>query len=241
VGALLEIGICDDQKECTETLRSLLNGYLEKKQLDAHITVFTSAEDLLQADWQGFHILFLDIVMGKQDGIQAAVQIRRRNPDVSLIFVSAFLDYATMGYQVKASAYILKSQLSNNMEKVMDAVLMDRNLNQNTIEITVDDCVVSLPLHQIEYVESRGRIAIFHGEIEYHTHMCFHMRFSDIEAILSGKGFLRIHKCYIVNPAHCITIKNYQAILGNGTMLPCSRQDYSGLVRSLMRWKGKNL
>lgn len=234
---LLYIGICDDQKECTETLNNLLNGYLEKKQLDARITVFTSAEELLQADWQAFHILFLDVVMGKQDGVQAAVQIRRKNPDVSLVFVSAFLDYATMGYGVKASAYILKSQLSGSLEKVMDAVLMDRKLNQNTIEITVDNCVVSLPLHQIEYVESRGRIAIFHGETEYHTHM----RFSDIEVILSGKGFLRIHRCYIVNPAHCIAIKNYQAILDNGNILPCSRQDYSGLVRSLMRWKGRNL
>lgn len=234
---MLEVGICDDQRECAETLKGLLRGYLEKKHLDAHITVFSSAEELLKADWQVFQILFLDVVLGQQDGVQAAIQIRRKNPDVSLIFVSAFLDYATMGYQVKASAYLLKSQLSATLEKAMDAVLIDRKLNQNAIEIMVDGCLVSLPLHQIVYIESLGRIAIFHGETEYQTSM----RFSDIEAMLSGKGFLRIHRCYIVNPAHCVTIRNYQAVLDTGKTLPCSRQKYASLVQSLMRWKGKNL
>ena len=69
------------------------------------ISVFPSAEALLCADWQRFSILFLDVVMQRQDGVSAAAEIRRKNPDVSLIFVSAFLDYAAKGYQVKASAY----------------------------------------------------------------------------------------------------------------------------------------
>lgn len=236
VSVLLEIGICDDQREWVDRLQNLLQQYLNRKGLDARITVFDSAEELLTSDWQIFQIIFLDIVMGQQDGVQAAIQIRRKNPDVSLIFVSAFLDYATMGYQVKASAYLLKSQLSTTLENAMNAVLIDRKLNQNMVEIAVHDRMVSLPLHQIVYIESQGRIAVFHSEIEYHTYM----RLSDIETILCGKGFLRIHRCYIVNPAHCITIKNYQAILDTGEALPCSRQEYSNLVRSLMRWKGIN-
>lgn len=58
VEILLEIGIYDNQKECTETLEGLLNCYLEKKRINAHITVFTSAEELLKADWQVFQRVF---------------------------------------------------------------------------------------------------------------------------------------------------------------------------------------
>lgn len=232
--ALFEIGICDDQQESAQTLKDLLNCYLEKKRLDARISVFTSAEDLLQADWQRFQIIFLDVVMGKQDGIQAAIQIRRKNPDVSLIFVSSFLDYATMGYQVKASSYLLKSQLTTTLSSAMDAVLTERALNQNTMEITVRNCTVSLPLHKIVFIESHGRISVFHSETDYHTYM----RLSDIESALCGKGFLRIHRSYIVNLAHCVALKNYQAILDTGETLPCSRKEYSNLLRSFMRWKG---
>ena len=233
---MLKIGICDDQSACAENLQFLLDGYLKKKCLDAQITLFSSAEELLAAAWQDFQIIFLDVVMDKQDGVQAAKQIRRKNPEISLIFVSAFLDYATMGYQVKASAYLLKDNLSATLDSAMDAVLADRMLSQDKIEILADGRMFSLPLQKIRYIESQGRSALFHTDTVHQTNM----RFSDIETMLSSKGFLRVHRCYIINPAHCITIKNYQAVMDSGEMLPCSRMDYSGLVKSFMRWKGLN-
>lgn len=233
---MLKIGICDDQKVCAENLRYLLTAYLKKKRMNATISVFSSAEELLAADWQDFHIIFLDVVMEQQDGVQAAKHIRRRNPDISLIFVSAFLDYATMGYQVKASAYLLKDQLAATLESAMDTVLADRMLDEDKVDIMTTDRIISLPLHKICYIESQGRSAVFHSDTLYKTNM----RFSDVEVLLAAKGFIRIHRCYIINPAHCVTIKNYQAIMDTGEMLPCSRTEYSELVKKIMRWKGLN-
>lgn len=234
MSVLLHIGICDDQRECAENLRALLCDYLEKRQMQADITLFASAEELLKSDWQKIQILFLDVVMRQQDGIQAAARIRRKNQDISLIFVSAFLDYATMGYQVKASAYLLKSNLAAAFSSAMDAVLTERQLVQDTIEISVEGCTIPLQTHSILYIESDGRESIFHEKVKYSTYM----RFSDVEELLCRKGFLRIHRCYIVNLAHCVTIKNYQAILDTGEKLPCSRQEYRNLIQRLIRWKG---
>lgn len=236
VSTLLKIGICDDQKEWVDRLRCQLEQYLGRKHLAANITVFSSAEELLQGDWKAIQILLLDVVMGRQDGIQAAIQIRRKNPDVSMIFVSAYLDYATMGYQAKASAYLLKDQLATTFDSAMDAVLMERKLNQGVMEITVNGHVVPLRLSHIQYIESRGRTSIFYGQTECRTYMGI----SDVEAALAGKGFLRIHRCYIVNMAHCIALKNYRAILDNGKTLPCSQRDYSNSLQRLMMWKGVN-
>ena len=129
---MLKIGICDDQNVCAEKLRCLLNDYLKKKRMNATISVFSSAEELLAANWQDFHIIFLDVVMEQQDGVQAAKHIRRRNPDISLIFVSAFLDYATMGYQVKASAYLLYLGGYLALQLVAATVVYDRLLKKYT-------------------------------------------------------------------------------------------------------------
>lgn len=233
---LLEIGICDDQQEWVDKLYELLQSYLKKKGIEARISVFSSGEDLLASDWQTLQILLLDVVMEKQDGLQIAAQIRRKNPDISLLFVSAFLDYATMGYQVKANAYLLKSQLTNNLEGAMDSVLMERRLNQGVIEISIEGQIVPVPLKEITYIESNGRNAVIYGKGVYRSYQ----RFSDIESALSDKGFLRIHRCYIINLAHCITIKNYQAILDSNKNLPCSRKEYPNLIRSMLRWKGTN-
>ena len=231
---MLEIGICDDEWAWAQELETLLRRYLQSRGLEAGISVFTSAEALLQWDWQRFSILFLDVVMERQDGISAAAEIRRKNPDISLIFVSAFLDYATMGYQVKASAYLLKQQLAATLDGAMDAVLAERQLNQDRLSLTVEGREVLLPLAGISYLESQGKLTLFHGQRE----LSAYRRFSDLETALVAKGFLRIHRCYIVNLAHCAAIRNYQALLDTGETLPCSRRDYGDLVRRFLRWKG---
>lgn len=201
------------------------------------ISVFPSAEALLCADWQRFSILFLDVVMQRQDGVSAAAEIRRKNPDVSLIFVSAFLDYATMGYQVKASAYLLKSQLSATLDSALDAVLAERRLNREQISLLINGHEVSIPLSEISYIESQGRLALFHGQ----TELTAHQRFSDLEALLASKGFLRVHRCYILNLAHCVSMKNYQALLDSGETLPCNRREFGDLTRRFLRWMGLHL
>ena len=233
---LLRIGICDDQFEFSNTLRNLLQSYLSKNNTDAQIVIFTNTYELFQYNWYTFQILFLDVVMPNQDGIEAAMQIRKQNPDISIIFVSQFLDYATMGYQVKASAYLLKNQLNTVLINVMDSVLLEQKLHQEFLDIVIGGYTVPIPLQEISYIESQGRTVIFYGQKEYRSYL----RFSDVESTLSGKGFLRIHRCYIINMAHCVTIKNYTAILDNGQTLPCTRQDYRNLLHSLIRWKGNN-
>ena len=231
---MLEIGICDDEQACARELEALLDRYLQRRGLEAKISVFASAEALLRSDWQRFSILFLDVVMVRQDGVSAAAEIRRKNPDVSLIFVSAFLDYATMGYQVKASAYLLKQQLAATLDGAMDAILAERQLNRDRLPLMVDGREVLLPLAGISYMESQGKLTLFHGQ----TELSAYQRFSDLEAALGAKGFLRIHRCYILNLAHCVAMKNYQAVLDSGESLPCSRRDYGALVLRFLRWKG---
>ena len=231
---MLEIGICDDERACAQELEALLRRYLRSRGLEAGISVFTSAEALLRSDWQRFSILFLDVVMERKDGVSAAAEIRRKNPEISLIFVSAFLDYATMGYQVKASAYLLKQQLAATLDGAMDAVLAERQLNRDQLSLTVEGREVFLPLAGISYLESQGKLTLFHGQ----TELSAYRRFSDLETVLAAKGFLRIHRCYIVNLAHCVAMKNYQAFLDSGETLPCSRRDYGDLVRRFLRWKG---
>lgn len=172
--------------------------------------------------------------MDRQDGVSAASEIRRKNPEICLIFVSAFLDYATMGYRVKASAYLLKQQLASTLDSAMDAVLAERQLNLDQLTLMVDGREISVPLAGISYLESQGKLTLIHGRAE----LSAYRKFSDLEALLGAKGFLRIHRCYILNLAHCTAMKNYQAFLDSGETLPCSRRDYGELVRRFLRWKG---
>ena len=55
-----------------------------------------------------FDVAFLDIEMPKINGIQLAKKLKKVNPLVNVIFVTAYDDYALEAYRIHASGYITK-------------------------------------------------------------------------------------------------------------------------------------
>ncbi|MEG2287177.1 MAG: LytTR family DNA-binding domain-containing protein, partial [Ruthenibacterium sp.] len=58
---------------------------------------------------------------------------------------------------------------------------------------------------------------------------------------LSEKGFLRIHKSYLVNMAHIKYIRNTEIALKENTVLPVSRQNDSSILQAYLQWKGRTI
>ena len=80
----MRIAICDDEKN----IRELLGKKVTKQYPDAEIVFFTSGEELLLSDMH-MDILFLDIQMTGKNGMKTAGELRRKDKDVILIFVTA--------------------------------------------------------------------------------------------------------------------------------------------------------
>lgn len=59
-----------------------------------------------------------------------------------------------------------------------------------------------------------------------------------IEERLSGYGFLRIHKSYLVNMKHICRISNYAVYLDNGEELPVPRLKYQAVKEEFVAFKG---
>ncbi len=66
-----------------------------------------------------FDIAFLDIEMPQINGIQLAKKIKKVNPLVNVIFVTAYDDYALEAYRIHASGYITKPV---NESKIKDEI-----------------------------------------------------------------------------------------------------------------------
>ncbi len=59
-----------------------------------------------------------------------------------------------------------------------------------------------------------------------------------VEEKLSGSGFLRIHKSYLVNMKHIRKISNYIATLDTGVELPVPRRKYQSVKEEFVAYKG---
>lgn len=235
---MLRIAICDDEQFYREKIRMLLERYFEKSDLQYELAAFASGEDFLKAreNRVKYDIVFMDISMEELDGMQTAQQIRAFHSDTEIVFVTAFLDYALEGYKVNAIRYILKDTLDGAVVECMDAILQKRKAAQ--VKFSFMEGERKLYTENILYVESRKHKSVFFCmETEIVMYQIYE-KLDSIEEKLSGCGFLRIHKSYLVNLKHIRKISNYVAVLSTGEELPVPRLRYQAVKEAFVEYKG---
>lgn len=235
---MLQIAICDDEQFYREKLRTLLKRYLQKRGLSYTVSDFASGEEFLEqcTNRVKYDIVFLDISMEKLDGVQTAQQIRAFHSDTSIVFVTAFIDYALEGYKVDAVRYILKDTLDHAVAECMDAILQKRKAARVTFSFMEGE--KKLYTDNILYVESRKHKSVFFYMEEEIVNYQIYDKLDAIEEKLSGGGFLRIHKSYLVNMKHIRKISNYMAVLDTGEELPVPRLKYQAVKEAFVAYKG---
>ena len=71
--------------------------------------IFTNpVKALEESEKTKFDVAFLDIEMPSIKGIQLAKKLKKNNPLLSVIFVTAYTDYALQAFNIHASGYITK-------------------------------------------------------------------------------------------------------------------------------------
>lgn len=235
---MLRIAICDDEQFYREKIRTLLKQYFEKAGLSYEISVFVSGEDFLKQceNRVTYDIVFMDIGMDGLDGMQTAQQIRAFHSGTDIVFVTAFLDYALEGYKVNAVRYILKNTLDGAVTECMDAILRKKKTVQMTFSFMEGE--KKLYTDNLLYVESRKHKSVFfYMETELVQYQIYD-KLDAVEEKLSGCGFLRIHKSYLVNLKHIRKISNYTVLLDTGEELPVPRPRYQGVKETFVAYKG---
>ncbi|HQH53465.1 MAG TPA: response regulator transcription factor [Candidatus Hydrogenedentes bacterium] len=75
------------------------------------------------------HVIILDISMPLMNGLEAARQLKRKLPDVKLIFVTVNHDpdLAAEAFRIGGSAYLLKSAAASELFRAIEDVLAGRS------------------------------------------------------------------------------------------------------------------
>lgn len=124
----LKVAICDDEKYFRESIQELISKYLKQKDILFLIDLFESGIAFCSDDdnMQRYDVIFLDIGMKEMNGMDTAYKIRKKNPDMTIVFITIMMDYALEGYRVNAVRYILKDDLDRLLPECMDTILEKR-------------------------------------------------------------------------------------------------------------------
>ncbi len=148
-------------------------------------------------------IIFLDINMPELDGMSLGKILTKLNPNIKIIFITAYRDYAAEAFEIKAFDYLLKpysekriTEVLNNLTMIKDNSPIKEVEKINKVTVFLDEKMVVLSLDEIYYIEVSEKESLVYTQNEIYTSK---LKISKWEEILPKNKFYRTHRAYIVN------------------------------------------
>ncbi|MDE5825654.1 MAG: LytTR family DNA-binding domain-containing protein [Lachnospiraceae bacterium] len=221
----MRIAICDDE----EVQRLLLQKYVEEwaqgSKVPLETRLFTSGENFWFAweDDREYDLLIFDIEMGQLNGMELAADIRKKDDEIPILFVTGYDSYMAQGFEVAALHYLLKPLRKEKLFEVLDKFnkLRMKKGQEEKLLFRTEQGPLSLPVSKIWYIEARAHQCILYTEDESHI-LCSSISEMVIQ-LCSRQEFVRCHRSYIVNIQHVSAIVKPELVLDDKRRIPVSR------------------
>ena len=236
----MHILVCDDDAAFAAQMDEYISEWFRAREIQVQSTVCTSGEQLLATpELERYQLAFLDVDLKTTDGIALGRRLRQVAPDIVLVYISAYLEFAPQGYTVNAYRYLLKRDIARMLPKCLDDLLAAFTDQHRTLTVHHNRATSEIPLYQIYYLESALRQIDIYGDIPHRPICTFYGKLAELPAMLYENGFLQVSRSDVVNMSHVHSIRNYKVELKNGVELGVSRQSYAAIRNAWLEWKGQ--
>ena len=223
----LRIGICDDDHQGLLQIASLLESYRHDSKEEFSYASFQNATDLLaSAESRDYDLLLLDVLMPGVNGMQAAREIRQRNDQTEIVFLTSSPEYAVESYSVRAHYYLLKPVTEEKLFPILDRLMSDLKKPEDALHIKTQGSVFSLSYRKIEYIEVIAKKLYFYLTDGSSREISGSL--ADFEPLLlRNPGFIKVHRSYIVNLQWVQELRHGALMTVAGRRVPVARTSYS--------------
>ncbi|WP_338961400.1 LytTR family DNA-binding domain-containing protein [Fusobacterium nucleatum] len=229
--------IVEDELPAREELKYFLN---EEKEIKLIAEFDNPLDTLTFLKNSTTDVIFLDINMPDMNGISLGKIISKMCPDMKIIFITAYKDYAVDAFEIKAFDYLLKPYSESRIKSLLKSLVniksevttSIRNNNLKKITVNIGERLYVISLNDIDYIEaSEKETLIFSNQKKYVSKI----KISKWEEMLKGNNFYRCHRSFIINldkiteieqwfnSSWILKIKNYT------TAIPVSRNNIKEL------------
>jgi DNA-binding LytR/AlgR family response regulator len=228
--------IIDDEPIAREIIRDYI---LKIPELEIIAEFNKPTEALVFLNENITDLLFLDINMPEINGINFANSL---SDPPSIIFTTAYREYAANGFELQAVDYLVKPI---PFERFLKAVNHYFKLRSKSAEITTAEIPEKPEEEFILLKDSKKTHKVHLGDIKYIESDGDYIRFflenrkimvrgslTSMEATLPTELFLRIHNSYIINLKKVNAITLYSVEI-DGTELPISRSHKENVLKIL--------
>lgn len=203
--------IVDDEPLAIKLLETHISK-IERLNITGKAKNALEAYQLLQT--RPVDLMFLDIHMPDLNGIDFLKSLPEKP---ATIFTTAYREFAVDGFELEAVDYLLKPITFERFFRSVERVLRNNFTNPGKephafIMVKSEGMQRKVVLQDIVFIESQGNdIKIV---LKDHVSFLVKSRIMDIELSLSDKGFVRIHRSFVINSAFVTAFGNNEVVLG---------------------------
>lgn len=215
----MKILIYDDNKDDMIAIKKLIVTFFSDKYLKYDILECENTSFLLE-NIKNCDLVFLDVEINEENGIDIGKKIRKINYDVRIIIVSNYSRYLIDGYKIHADRYFLKpinqEEFNIEFENVIDYYIKEYD---GFFDEKI--CKMKIYFKDIVYVEFIGRKTHIHLLNTKIIVTSYPLKYW--EELFENHFFAKPHKSFIINLQYLSGFSKTDIILVTEDIIPLSR------------------
>ena len=227
---MIRIAIVEDDPAYQEQLQGYLHQYEQESGERFLITCFSDGDEITETYTSNFDIILMDIQMTFMDGMTAAEQIREKDSEVVIIFITSMPQFVMRGYTVDALDYVLKPiSYFAFTQRIDRAINRMQKRKKHFLAVPVKNGMHKLDVSRITYIEVQNHDLVYHlveGSLMTKGTL------TEAEAALGDAPFFRCNKCYLVNLEHVSSVTGSDIEVGHD-VIQVSRARKKALLDAL--------
>lgn len=112
----MKVILVDDEQLAVDYLARMLKKHNQIEIIGTYLDPIEARRDILVKE---VDLIFLDISLPEINGIQLAEQILEKKPDINIVFVTAYNEYAVKAFELNAMDYLVKPVRSDRLARTI--------------------------------------------------------------------------------------------------------------------------
>lgn len=190
---------------------------------EINLSAFKIGKDFFQdKDNLMYDIVFLDIDMPEITGFELAQALKMIKPNITIVFVSNLEHLVFQSFSFKPFRFVRKSHLEEDILSAVEAYQKELNATRDVYIFKTNNIEKTIMTSDIIYFESMGHdvfIQTINNKYKIKREHGDEKSIKTISEQLKTKGFIRVHRSYLVNFRYIylinrddITLKNSEKI-----------------------------
>lgn len=220
---MLKIAVCDDSPEFLQLAVDMVERWTEQSRIQTEIYRFDNGDALLAKNAvTHMDIIFLDIIMPLQSGIDTAKELRQSDNAVKIIFLTSSPEFALESYEVKAQGYLIKPVTYEKIKETLDECSHSFVTESENIVLKTAFGYQKLYFHDIEYLEAQNKRVIFYLRTGKTVEAAESLHSLE-ERLSINDGFFKCHRSYLVYIPNVDNFSMDEITTKSGRSIPIAR------------------